>query len=95
MHENGCKTWVSIEPYPTPNLIKQDLSEILCKIKFADKIIFGRTNYCKDVTAYKEHKEFYNEQADIVIDFCQKNKIEFHIKTGTKTDVDNANLYIG
>ncbi|MCX4378283.1 MAG: radical SAM protein [Lachnospiraceae bacterium] len=95
LHEKGCKTWVSIEPYPTPNLIKQDLSEILCKIKFADKIIFGRTNYCKDVTAYKEHKEFYNEQADIVIDFCKKNKIEFHIKTGTKTDVDNANLYIG
>ena len=44
---------------------------------------------------YKEHKEFYNEQADIVINFCKKNKIEFHIKTGTKTDVDNANLYIG
>lgn len=95
LHEKGCKTWVSIEPYPTPNLIKQNLSEILCEIRFADKIIFGRTNYCKDVTAYKEHKEFYNEQADIVINFCKKNKIEFHIKTGTKTDVDNANLYIG
>lgn len=95
LHEKGCKTWVSIEPYPTPNLIKQNLSEILCEISFADKIIFGRTNYCKDVTAYKEHKAFYNEQADIVIDFCQKNKIEFHIKTGTKTDVNNANLYIG
>lgn len=95
LHEKGCKTWVSIEPYPTPNLIKQDLTEILCEIRFADKIIFGRTNYCKNVTAYKEHKEFYNEQADIVIDFCKKNKIEFHIKTGTKTDVDNANLYIG
>lgn len=95
LHEKGCKTWVSIEPYPTPNLIKQNLSEILCEISFADKIIFGRTNYCKDVTAYKEHKAFYNEQADIVIDFCQKNRIEFHIKTGTKTDVDNANLYIG
>lgn len=89
LHEKGCKTWVSIEPYPTPNLIKQNLSEILCEISFADKIIFGRTNYCKDVTAYKEHKAFYNEQADIVIDFCKKNKIEFHIKTGTKTDVDN------
>lgn len=88
LHEKGCKTWVSIEPYPTPNLIKQNLSEILCEIRFVDKIIFGRTNYCKDVTAYKEHKEFYNEQADIVIDFCIKNNIKYHIKTGTKTDVN-------
>ena len=25
VHDAGCKTWVSIEPYPTPNLIEQDL----------------------------------------------------------------------
>ena len=29
LHEVGCKTWVSIEPYPTPNMIEQNLSEIL------------------------------------------------------------------
>lgn len=95
LHKKGCKTWVSIEPYPTPNLIKQDLAEILCKVRFVDKIIFGRTNYCKDVTAYKEHREFYNRQADIVVDFCIRNNIEYHIKTGTQTDVDNAGLSIG
>ena len=29
LHEKGCKTWVSIEPYPTPNFINQDINEIL------------------------------------------------------------------
>lgn len=27
LHDAGCKTWVSIEPYPTPNLINQTLDE--------------------------------------------------------------------
>ena len=26
LHDAGCKTWVSIEPYPTPNIIEQDLT---------------------------------------------------------------------
>lgn len=56
LHDAGCKTWVSIEPYPTPNLINQRLDELLEKISFTDKIILGRTNYCKDVSAYKQHK---------------------------------------
>ena len=87
LHIKGCKTWVSIEPYPTPNLIDQDLLKILNKVDFADKIIFGRTNYSKEITEYKEHKEFYNNQSKIVIDFCDKNSIDYHIKTGTITKV--------
>ena len=85
LHQKGCKTWVSIEPYPTPNLINQDITEILKKVSFADKIIFGRTNYCKEVSAYPNHKQFYNEQAQIVIDFCKKYDIAYHIKKGTIT----------
>lgn len=85
LHKKGCRTWVSIEPYPTPNLIKQDLMKILRRVDFTEKIIFGRTNYCKDVTAYKEHRAFYNEQAQIVIDFCVSHNISYHIKTGTIT----------
>lgn len=87
LHDKGCKTWVSIEPYPTPNLIEQDLMEILKSVSFVDKIIFGRTNYCKDVTAgYPEHKQFYNEKAKEVIDFCEKKGIAYHIKDKTITD---------
>jgi hypothetical protein len=74
---------VSVEPYPTPNLIKQNLSEILESIAFTDKIIFGRTNYSKEISAYATHRDFYNEQAALVIDFCKKRNILFHIKEKT------------
>lgn len=83
LHENGCKTWVSMEPYPSPNIIEQDIVEILDKISFVDKIVFGRTNYNSLISSYKKHKEFYNTQAQIVIDFCENHKIKYHIKKGT------------
>ena len=86
LHDNGCKTWVSIEPYPTPNLIKQDLLPILEAVSFADRIIFGRTNYSKDITSYKDHKAFYNTQAKTVINFCKSRNISFYIKDGTLTE---------
>ena len=85
LHEKGFFTWVSIEPYPTPNLITQDLKKILNKISFVDKIIFGRTNYCKEVTAYKDNKKYYNECAELVIAFCKERGIQYHIKKGTLT----------
>ncbi len=83
LHEAGCKTWVSIEPYPTPNIINQSYDEILNEINFVDKIIFGRLNYNKDVTAYKQHKEFFNELAEQTINYCVNKGINFHIKNGT------------
>lgn len=85
LSSKGCKTWISIEPYPTPNIIQQDLLEILNKISFTNKIIFGRTNYNKKISAYKDHKNFYNEQANIVINFCNQHNIDYHIKNGTIT----------
>lgn len=86
LHDAGLKTWVSIEPYPTPNILIQDINEILEAVSFTDKIIFGKTNYCKEVTACKQHKQFYNEQAAIVIKFCEDRHIKFHIKQGTLSD---------
>ena len=88
LHDHGCKTWVSIEPYPTPNLIEQDLDELLDAVSFADKIIFGRTNYSKDVSSYAPHREFYNTCADEVVDFCTQNNIAYHIKQGTQTELE-------
>lgn len=40
----------------------------------------------KYVTAYKKHKEFFNDLANKTIEFCNKNNIAYHIKTGTITD---------
>ena len=85
LHDAGCRTWVSIEPYPTPNIIEQDLREILEAVSFTDRIIFGRTNYSKTANAYAGHKHFYNECAEEVVSFCQKHGIGCHIKNGTLT----------
>ena len=85
LHDAGCKTWVSIEPYPTPNFIEQDLNAILEAISFCDKIIFGRLNYNKKVSEYKDHKAYYNKLAEQVIEYCKANGKQYHIKDGTIT----------
>lgn len=85
LHNLGCKTWVSMEPYPTPNLITQDLNEILESISFTDKIVFGKTNYNKDVTSFKDRKAFYNDAARSVIEFCAARDIQYYIKEKTMT----------
>lgn len=85
LHDAGCKTWVSIEPYPTPNFIEQDLNKILEAISFCDKIIFGRLNYNKKVSEYKDHKAYFNKLAEQVIAYCQTNGKQYHIKDGTIT----------
>ncbi|HPQ23192.1 MAG TPA: radical SAM protein [Candidatus Paceibacterota bacterium] len=89
--DNGLKTWVSIEPYPTPILDPQsgDIGRILNKIKFAKKIIFGKLNYRRLAEynnsnyAWKNNEEFYRDMAQKVIEFCKKNDIKYHIKFGT------------
>ena len=86
LHIRGCKTWVSIEPYPTPNLIIQNLKDILDSIRFVDKIIFGRTNYNREVSSYETHKLFYNKCASQVVKFCEAQGIAYHIKDGTITN---------
>ncbi|MCD7921213.1 MAG: radical SAM protein [Clostridiales bacterium] len=86
LHDRRCKTWISMEPYPTPNLIKQDLGSLLENVGFVDKIIFGRMNYNPVVTKYTEHRHFYNECATEVIRFCEMNKIQYHIKEKTITE---------
>lgn len=85
LHDAGCKTWVSMEPYPTPNLIEQNLHDLLEAVSFVDKIIFGRTNYSTEVSSYKDHKAYYNELAKEVISFCEERGIQYHIKEKTIT----------
>lgn len=84
LHDKGLRTWVSMEPYPTPNIIRQDLRDILKAISFVDKIIFGRLNYNVKSSEFKYTKEFYNSLACSVVKFCKKNRIDYHIKAGTQ-----------
>lgn len=83
LHKKGLKTWVSIEPYPTPNIINQDFDKILDAISFVDKIIFGRLNYNSKVTRYPGFQFFYNKLSEKVISYCKERGKDYHIKKGT------------
>lgn len=43
-------------------------------------------NYSKEISAYKEHRQFDNDRAAEVIAFCDEHGISYHIKDGTKTE---------
>jgi|SRR3989304_3379603 len=85
LHKLGIKTWVSIEPYPTPNIIQQNIEDILNSISFVDKIIFGKMNYNSMVSKYADYKKYFNCLSEKVADFCRKNNKEYYIKKGTIT----------
>jgi DNA repair photolyase len=83
LHDSGLKTWVSIEPYPTPNLFEQNILDVLNAVSFVDEIIFGKWNYNIKTNGFNGAK-FYNNCAKTVIDFCKGRNIEYHIKSGTR-----------
>ena len=85
LHDSGFQTWVSMEPYPTPNFIKQNLKEVLDAVGFVDKIVFGRMNYNAVVSEFKFNKEYYNSLSSYFVKFCKENEIGYHVKEGTKT----------
>ncbi len=84
LHDKGLKTWISMEPYPTPNLADQDLVNILEKISFVNKIIFGKLNYNIKSAQFGDNKDFYHKCAETVVNFCKDKGIEYHIKYGTQ-----------
>lgn len=85
LHKAGLKTWVSIEPYPTPNLDKssEKIELLLEKISFVNKIIFGKINYNVQSRYFKKSEEFYQTMVKKVTHFCKKYDIKYHIKFGT------------
>jgi DNA repair photolyase len=85
LHDNSLKTWVSIEPFPPPNIQEQDIVDLLETVSFVDKIIFGRWNYNSIVSEYKLHREYYHEVSLKTIEFCDTHGIDNHIKEGTYT----------
>jgi len=84
VHDAGGETWVSIEPYPTPNIWKQDLLWLLkdliwSKTDFIDFIIFGKWNY----DARANDKPFYKKIVKQFTEFCNSAGIRYHVKTDT------------
>jgi DNA repair photolyase len=85
LHDAGLRTWVSIEPYPSPNIVEQSLENILESVSFVDKVIFGKLNYNPRVAEYRQGKEFYNRCSSLVRNFCSKRGLQWYIKRGTDT----------
>ncbi len=76
LHDNGCRTLVHIEPYPTPNLIEQDIRALLERVAFVDHVFFGGWNYNAIAYEYPDRDAFYRKQARIVTAFCEDRGIE-------------------
>ncbi|MEQ8192675.1 MAG: radical SAM protein, partial [Candidatus Eremiobacterota bacterium] len=96
LHKAGCKTWVSIEPYPTPNLDPEayNIEKVLKEVKFVDKMVFGKLNYNINSAMFKDNLLFYEKIAEKVISFCRKENIELHIKDGTPLCNRNNTLFL-
>jgi DNA repair photolyase len=92
----GARTWVSIEPYPTPNIdpTAPHVTTLLEKVSFADKIVFGRWNYNGLATAYDREHSFYAEVAPRVVDWCARHDTGLHIKRGTPLSADSGHLFL-
>lgn len=82
-NRTGLKTWVSLEPYPTPNICKQSLEDLLEEFSFVDKMVFGKWNYNPDVNGHSGAIDFYRRCSETVTEFCQDHDITLHIKKGT------------
>jgi three-Cys-motif partner protein len=96
LHDAGLNTWASIEPYPTPNLdsTAENIENLLERISFVNKIIFGKMNYNVKSTKFSDNENFYKRIAKKVVNFCDKNKIIYHIKFGTPySKMETKNIF--
>ncbi len=76
LHDSGCRTGAHIEPYPTPNIVRQDLRDILDALSFVGHLSFGGWNYNPLVRKYAGYREFYEAQERILREFCSEKHIE-------------------
>jgi len=74
LSEKGLITLVHMEPYPTPNIIQQDISKLLESVSFANTIQFGGWNYNTLPKQFPEYEKFYKSQAALVKQFCEDQR---------------------
>ncbi len=72
LKDRGCRTYVHMEPYPPPNIFKQDIDRILKNISFADEIDVGRLNYNNEAAKYEGLRDFYSSLQKRVNDHVNK-----------------------
>jgi DNA repair photolyase len=76
-HEKGFKTMVNMEPYPTPNIFKQELLPILEAVSFVDNLRLSQLNYNKAVQQYSGWQKFYQEQGLLSKNWCKTRGIRY------------------
>lgn len=76
-HEQGFRTFVNMEPYPTPNIHGQDVTKILQAIAFADEIRLGQLNYNDIVKEYPGWRDFYRRTGATACDWCTLHHIQY------------------
>lgn len=84
--ESGARTWVSIEPYPTPNIDPSavDIVPLLEAVSFVDEIVFGKMNYVPRATAHaRANPDFFDGVSSDVMAWCRANHKDLLIKQGT------------
>ncbi len=77
LHDKGCRTWISVEPYPPEFMIKQDIGELLEAVSFVDEIAVGRLNYNNELYRQKGIHEFYKKVYFGVWKYCEKKGIKY------------------
>jgi DNA repair photolyase len=92
LHEAGHATWVSMEPYPSPNVVEQDIMDVLESVSFVNRMVFGRTNYSRLASSYPNVKDWYAIQAHLVMDWCAHRGIECYVKKGTLPKDERARM---
>jgi DNA repair photolyase len=78
LHDCGLQTLAHIEPYPTPNLVRQNLQDLLEAVGFVDQIYFSGWNYNKQIKQFHNHEQFYKDQSTVVQRFCKKRGITYN-----------------
>jgi DNA repair photolyase len=75
LHAAGCRTLVHVEPYPTPNIVRQEIAPLLEAVAFVDELYFGGWNYSPLPGASAQRDSFYREQARAARVFCHQHHI--------------------
>jgi len=79
LHRAGCRTLVHIEPYPTPNIVRQEIGPLLEAVAFADELYFGGWNYSPLPGAPAQRDAFYRAQARAVRAFCRARHVRAEV----------------
>lgn len=91
LSQAGTTTWVSMEPYPTPNVdpSSTDPAGLLEAVGFVDKAVFGRWNYSRLVNSFEDGDSHYAKVAATVSDWADEQGIVLHIKRGTPLSAEH------